>query len=212
LLFALATLGFNMTNLTILGGAVGVGIGFGLQAIFNNFAAGLILLLERPIKVGDTIRIGTELGEVKELGLRATVIETFDNAEIVVPNAELVTTQVTNWTLRKRQVRVKLPVGVAYGSKVDKVLNILEECASSNPLVLSSPKPNAVFLAFGANSLDFELRCFVPDIDNRIIVQSELNSAIVEAFADEGIEIPFPQSDIHLRSITPTFKKVFNEI
>jgi potassium efflux system protein len=211
LLFALSTLGFNMTNLTILGGALGVGIGFGLQAIFSNFAAGIILLFERPIKVGDTIRIGTELGEIKELGLRATVIETFDNAEIVVPNSELVTTQVTNWTRRKRQVRVKVPVGVAYDSDIEKVLKILTDCAMDNPQVLSSPEPSAVLLAFGVNSLDFVLRCFVPDIDNQLKVQSELITAIHGAFADEGIEIPFPQSDLHLRSVTPTLQQMFYE-
>jgi small-conductance mechanosensitive channel len=139
------------------------------------------------------------------------VIETFDNAEIVVPNSELVTTQVTNWTRRKRQVRVKVPVGVAYDSDIKKVLEILTDCAMDNPQVLSSPKPSAVVLAFGDNSLDFVLRCFVSNIDDQLQVQSELITAIHGAFADEGIEIPFPQSDLHLRSVAPTLQQMFYE-
>jgi potassium efflux system protein len=201
LLLALGALGFNMTNLTILGGALGVGIGFGLQAIVNNFVSGLILLFERPVKVGDTIQIGEEIGEVKELGLRATVVQTFDLAEMVIPNGDLVTGMVTNWTLQARRVRVRVPVGVAYGSDVEQVLEILQKCGQEHPAVLDEPKPLTLFLGFGASSLDFELRVFIADMSERVGVRSELNCSINAAFAEAGIEIPFPQNDLHVRSI-----------
>lgn len=194
-------LGFELTQLTILGGALGVGIGFGLQAIVNNFASGLILLFERPIKVGDTVEIGNEFGEVKKLGLRATIVSTFDNAEIVIPNSDLITTPVTNWTLSGRQARVKVPVGVAYGSDIQKVLEILLTCAKEHPLVLTQPQPRALFLAFGASSLDFELRVWTPDFSDRRQLQSELNQEIESEFSLAGVEIPFPQADLHLRSV-----------
>ena len=197
----LNVLGFELKQLTILGGALGVGIGFGLQAIVNNFASGLILLFERPIKVGDTIQLGTDFGEVKKLGLRATIIQTFDNAEIVVPNSDLITSQVTNWTLAERKVRVRIPVGVAYGSDIQKVLDILLSCANGNPMVMSSPKPNAFFLAFGASSLDFELRVWIPEFLDNVQVKSDLNQEIESEFAANNIEIPFPQQDLHLRSV-----------
>ncbi len=200
-LMAMGAMGFSLTNLTILGGALGVGIGFGLQEIIKNFACGLILLFERPIKLGDTIEVGGELAEVKELGLRATVVETFDKAEIVLPNADLITGQVINWTLQERRVRVKVPVGVAYGSDVEQVLRILITCAEEHPLVLSTPPPRALFRSFGDSSLDFELRVFIPELNERIQVQSDLNQTIESEFSDAGIEIPFPQSDLHLRSV-----------
>ncbi|MEA3466778.1 MAG: mechanosensitive ion channel [Thermodesulfobacteriota bacterium] len=209
-LMALQALGFSLTNLTILGGALGVGIGFGLQAIINNFASGLILLFERPIKVGDTIQIGEELAEVKALGLRATILQTRDNAEIVVPNSDLITNQVTNWTLKERRIRIKVPVGVAYGSDVEKVLQILLNCAAERPEILDTPKPSALFLAFGASSLDFELRVFIPEFTDRRRVQSELNLDINREFADAGIEIPFPQRDLHLRSVDPKTAEIFS--
>ncbi len=194
-------LGFELTKLTILGGALGVGIGFGLQAIVNNFASGLILLFERPIKVGDTIEIGNEFGEVKKLGLRATLVSTFDNAEIVIPNSDLITAPVTNWTLSGRQARVKVPVGVAYGSDIQKVLEILMSCAKEHPQVLTTPQPQALFLAFGASSLDIELRVWTPDFSDRKQLHSELNQEIKDAFSLAGIEIPFPQTDLHVRSV-----------
>ena len=200
-LVMLRVLGFQLNQITLLGGALGVGIGFGLQAIVNNFASGLILLFERPIKVGDTIQIGTEWGEVKQLGLRATIIQTFDNAEIVVPNSDLVTGQVTNWTLADRRVRVKIPVGVAYGTDVNKVMEILISCGKANPMVLNTPKPNALFLAFGTSSLDFELRVWIPEFLDKMQVLSDLNQDIDNEFAMNNIEIPFPQSDLHLRSV-----------
>jgi small-conductance mechanosensitive channel len=197
----LRVLGFELKQLTLLGGALGVGIGFGLQAIVNNFASGLILLFERPIKVGDTIQIGTEMGEVKNLGLRATVIQTFDNAEIVVPNSDLITGQVTNFTLADRRIRVRIPVGVAYGTDVSKVLTILKSCADLNPMVLSTPAPTALFLAFGASSLDFELRVWIPEFLDGVTVKSDLNQAIETEFDLNNIEIPFLQTDLHIRSV-----------
>jgi len=200
-LIMLRVLGFQLNQLTLLGGALGVGIGFGLQAIVNNFASGLILLFERPIKVGDTIQIGDQWGEVKGLGLRATIIQTFDNAEIVIPNSDLITGQVTNWTLGDRRVRVKVPVGVAYGTDVSRVMEILTSCAEANPMVLNTPKPNALFLAFGASSLDFELRVWIPEFLDKTQVLSELNQDIDAEFSLNNIEIPFPQSDLHLRTV-----------
>ena len=197
----LRVLGFKLEQLTLLGGALGVGIGFGLQAIVNNFASGLILLFERPIKVGDTIQIGSEFGEVKELGLRATIIQTFDNAEIVIPNSDLVTGQVTNWTLANRKVRVRVPVGVAYGTDVNRVIEILLACAQANPMVLANPKPAAFFLAFGASSLDFELRAWVPEFLDKTQVLSDLNTDIESEFSLNNIEIPFPQTDLRLRFV-----------
>ncbi len=200
-LIMLRVLGFQLNQLTLLGGALGVGIGFGLQAIVNNFASGLILLFERPIKVGDTIQIGTEFGEVKNMGLRATVIQTFDNAEIVVPNSDLITGQVTNWTLAERKIRIRVAIGVAYGTEVAKVLEILLGCAKENPMVLDTPAPSAFFLAFGASSLDFELRVWTQDFLDKTQVLSNLNQDIESEFATNEIEIPFPQTDLHLRSV-----------
>lgn len=200
-LILLWALGFGLNQITILGGALGVGIGFGLQAIVNNFVSGLILLFERPIKVGDMIDIGEQVGEVKELGLRATTVQTFDNAEIVIPNSQLITGSVTNWTLAEKKIRVRVPVGVAYGSDIEAVLKILLACADANPIVLNTPKPIALFLAFGDSSLDFELRVWIPDFNDKMTVLSELNQDIESEFQTAGIEIPFPQTDLHLRSV-----------
>ncbi len=201
-LLTLRTLGFGLTNLTIIGGALGVGIGFGLQAIVNNFASGLILLFERPIKIGDTIQIDNDVAVVKRLGLRSTVVQTLDNAEIVIPNSDLVTHKVTNWTLANRLVRVRIPVSVAYGSDIDKVTQLLVTCAKENPKVLKHPEAQALFLGFGDSALNFELRVWISEfMDSTGEVQSELNSMISERFSKAGIEIPFPQTDLHLRSI-----------
>ena len=197
----LRVLGLELSKLALVGGALSVGIGFGLQAIVNNFASGLILLFERPLKVGDMVQVGTELGEVKKLGLRATVVRTFDNADIVIPNSDLITGRVTNWTLGDRHLRVKIPVGVAYGTDIAKVFEILLRCAENNPMVLNQPRPKALFLAFGASSLDFELRVWIGEFTDRRQVLSELNQEIESEFADAGIEIPFPQTDLHLRSV-----------
>jgi small-conductance mechanosensitive channel len=200
-IIALSVLGFDMKNITIIGGALGIGIGFGLQTIVSNFVSGLILLFERPLKVGDTIQLADQWGRVKHLGLRATVIETFDQAEVVVPNADLISGQVTNWTLADRRVRLSLPIGVAYGSDLALVMKTLTECARDHALVLADPEPRVIFSAFGASSLDFELRVWIADFDDRRTVQSDLLLATARRFRDLDIEIPFPQRDLHVRSV-----------
>lgn len=200
-LLVLGTLGFNFTNITIIGGALCVGIGFGLQAIVNNFVSGLILLFERPVRVGDCVEVGGLFAEVKKIGLRATTVQSFDGADIVLPNSDLVTNQVTNWTRTNRIVRLRIPVGVAYGSDVPLVMKIVLDCSQDNPAVLSSPKPQVLFRGFGDSSLDFEVRVFTPDIDYRLILQSELLQEIDQEFRNAGVEIPFPQRDLHLRSV-----------
>jgi len=199
-LLALATLGFELTNLTIIASALSVGVGFGLQTIVNNFVCGLILLFERPVKVGDIIQLGNDWATIRDIGLRATTIQTFDRADIVVPNSDLITNQVTNWTLADRNMRIILSIGVAYGSDVPLVLQTLQECARENPRVLQNPAPLIFFMGFGDSSLDFQVRVWIEDIDYMIIVRSELNQAIDGKFRERGIEIPFPQRDLHLRS------------
>lgn len=199
-LLALATLGFELTNLTIIASALSVGVGFGLQTIVNNFVCGLILLFERPVKVGDIIQLGNNWATIRDIGLRATTIQTFDRADIVVPNSDLITNQVTNWTLADRNMRIVLSIGVAYGSDVPLVLQTLQECTRENPRVLENPAPLIYFMGFGDSSLDFQVRVWIGDIDYMNIVRSELNQAIDGKFRERGIEIPFPQRDLHLRS------------
>ena len=199
-LVALSILGFDVTKLTIVLGALGVGIGFGLQGVVNNFVSGLILLFERPVRVGDTIELVGRWAEITRIGLRATTVQTFDQADVIIPNADLITNQVTNWTLSNRQVRLSIPVGVAYGSDVSLVMKALTECASANSMVARRPEPQVLFLSFGESSLDFELRVWVLDADHRLKVTSELHQEIDRSFREAKIEIAFPQRDLHLRS------------
>jgi small-conductance mechanosensitive channel len=202
LLAAISALGFEIGKITLMLSALGVGIGFGLQSIVNNFVSGLILLFERPVRVGDYIEIaGGKWAEIKHIGIRATTVLTFDRANQIIPNADLVSNQVTNWTLSNRQIRLILPVGVAYGSDVPLVMETLVNCADAVPNVASSPSPQVLFLSFGESTLDFELRLFVNDADNRLKVRSELNQEIDRRFREKGIEIAFPQRDLHLRSV-----------
>jgi small-conductance mechanosensitive channel len=204
LIFALSLLGVTPQNFVVLAGAFGIGIGFGLQNIVNNFVSGLILLFERPIKVGDMVMIDGEWALVRKIGLRSTTIETFDLSEIIVPNSDLISQKVINWTLSSEQSRVVVPVGVAYGSDVPLVLTILKECADRHPKVLDTPAPSIIFTAFGNSSLDFELRVWVADINMRLAVKSDLLLTIDEQFRLATVEIPFPQQDLHLRSIDST--------
>ncbi|HEB67367.1 MAG TPA: mechanosensitive ion channel family protein [Gammaproteobacteria bacterium] len=200
----LSVAGFEFQNLAIIAGALSVGIGFGLQNIVNNFISGLILLFERPIKTGDWIVVGDTEGYVKRIRIRSTQIQTFDRADVIVPNSELISSQVTNWMLKDERGRLRLSVGVAYGSDTDQVREILERIASEHPRVVtdgSLPKPRVLFRGFGDSSLDFELRAFIRNIDERLGVISDLNFAIDKAFREAGIEIPFPQRDIHVRDM-----------
>lgn len=202
LIIALSVAGVTFTNFAIIAGALSVGIGFGLQNIVNNFVSGLILLFERPIKNGDWIIVGSTEGYVKKISIRSTQIQTFDRADIIVPNSELVSTQVTNWMLHDRIGRIRIPVGVAYGSDTDLVRQTLHDVAEGHPLVIknSNSHPiNIFFLRFGESSLDFELRCFIEDIDGALRVKSDLHYAIDKAFRENRIQIPFPQRDIHIK-------------
>ena len=200
-LFALAALGLELTKITIIFGALGVGIGFGLQTIVNNFASGIIMLFERPVKVGDYIELNGQWAEVKKIGLRATVVQTFERSDIVVPNSNLISNQVINWTLSSRIVRLIIPVGVAYGSDIPLVLETLKACATSNPKLMKDPEPQVLFKSFGASSLDFELRIWIWNVDDRQVMNSELHQEIDRRFREANIEIAFPQSDLHLRSV-----------
>ena len=208
-LIAVSMAGLGLQNFSIIVGALGVGIGFGLQNIVNNFVSGLILLFERPVKVGDVINIDQDWGTITKIGLRSTIFETFDRSEIIVPNADLIAQKVTNWTFSSKIVRVVLPVGVAYGSPLEKVLEILSRAAKENPDVLSYPAPSPIFTGFGNSSIDFELRVWIHTIDDRLKVFSELGVQIDRMFREEGIEIPFPQRDLHLRSIDSNLQTLF---
>jgi small-conductance mechanosensitive channel len=200
---SLGVAGIEFSNLAIIAGALSVGIGFGLQNIVNNFVSGLILLIERPVKTGDWIVVGGTEGHVKRIRIRSTQIETFDRADVIVPNSELIASQVTNWMLRDTIGRARIPVAVAYGSDTQKVKEVLLKVASEHAEVIHhtpSMAPDVLFLAFGDSSLDFELRVYVRNIDKRLRVRSDLNFAIDATFREAGIEIPFPQRDLHVKN------------
>ncbi len=203
ILWALFVLGVNFKNIAIIAGALSVGIGFGLQNIVNNFVSGLILLFERPIRRGDWIVVGTTEGYVKDISIRSTVIETFDRADVIVPNSELISNQVTNWMLSSNIGRLKAAVGVAYGSDVPKVIEILKKIANNHPEVIYDHPDypiRVLFLNFGDSSLNFELRCFVKQVDNRLNIQSDINQSIDREFRKAGIEVPFPQRVVHMQN------------
>ncbi|WP_284448368.1 mechanosensitive ion channel domain-containing protein, partial [Pseudoxanthomonas mexicana] len=200
--FAVAAAGIDLSNFAIIAGALSVGIGFGLQNVVNNFVSGLILAFERPVQAGDAVQFGDMWGRVTRIGVRSSTVRTWSGAEVIVPNGDLISSQVTNWTLSDQQRRMEIPVGVAYGSDPHRVLDLLVGCARKNTRLLQSPEPNALFLGFGSSSLDFELRAWTDDFDNFLAIKSELTLAIHDALYAEGIEIPFPQQDLHLRTVS----------
>jgi len=202
-LAAMSMMGVPLENVTLLISALGVGIGFGLQTVVNNFVSGIILLVERPVRVGDRVQIDSLFGEVRQIGIRASRVRTFDGSDVIVPNSEFVSLQVTNWTLSDRKRRISLPVGVAYGTDPERVIEILLKIARDNPEILAFPEPEALFRGFGDSALDFELRVFTESFRGFMPVSSDLAVAINAAFRDEGIQIPFPQRDLHLRSSAP---------
>ena len=199
-LVAFAIAGVSFSRLMIVAGGLSVGIGLGLQGVVNNFVSGLILLFERPIKIGDWVEVSSGQGYVKHIGPRATEIETFDRASIIIPNADLVTSAVLNWFHKNRIGRVRVAVGVGYGSDPERVRDILLDCAAKNESVMTSPEPQVRWMDFGDSSLDFELRAYIGDYVNALTVRSDLRFAIFKALKDAGIELPFPQRDLHIRS------------
>ena len=202
LTFGCGTIGLGWSKVQWLVAAVGVGLGFGLQEIFANFISGLIILFERPIRVGDVITVGEISGKVTRIRMRATTIIDGDRKELIVPNKEFITGRVLNWTLSDQVNRIVINVGVAYGSNTEKVTELLLAAAQNHPAVLDDPAPQVSFQAFGASSLDFVLRCYLAGLDSRTAVIHELHMAIDRAFRAADIEIAFPQQDIHIRSLT----------
>jgi potassium-dependent mechanosensitive channel len=194
----LGIVGVDFTRVTVMAGALGVGIGFGLQGVVNNFVSGLILLFERPIHVGDNIEVGSLTGEVRRIGIRASTIRTRKGAEIIIPNAQLVTDKVTNWTLSDRLRRIDLPVGVNYGAVPKEVIEVLEKVARAHPRVLRNPAPHGLFVGFGDSSINFELRTWTDEFVDWSRIRSELAIAIHDAVQEAGWSFPFPQHEVRL--------------
>jgi small-conductance mechanosensitive channel len=197
-LLALGTIGLDLTKVTILAGAFGVGLGLGLQSIVNNFVSGLILLFERPIRVGDVVEVSGLLGEVSRIGTRASTVRTYQGADIIVPNAQLVTERVTNWTASDRRRRIDIPVGVDYRSAPEKVMQVLEGVARAHPEVSKQPAPQASFKAFGDSAINFELRAWINHFERSSAIQTELAVGIHAALREAGMTMPFPQREVRL--------------
>jgi small-conductance mechanosensitive channel len=199
ILFATAASGVELSNLTLVVSALGVGIGFGLQNIVNNFVSGLVLSFERPVREGDQITLGTTFGRVSQIGLRATRIRTFDGAEVIVPNANLISNELTNWTLSDRTRRIDITVGVDYGSDPAQVQALLLEAIKGQPSVVAYPAPTTVFRGFGSSSLDFSLLLWTSDVDQRLAVETEARTRVLAALRGAGVVIPFPQLDVRVK-------------
>jgi small-conductance mechanosensitive channel len=206
---AMGAVGFPVDRVTLLLSALGVGIGFGLQNVVNNFVSGVILLFERPIRVGDRVQLDEVFGDVSTIGIRASKMRTVDGADVIVPNGEFISARVTNWTYADRKRRFILPVGVAYGTQPRRVIELLGEVARSHPDVVPHPEPVVLFRGFGESSLDFEIRAFTEA--DWLAVMSDLAVAASEALEEAGITIPFPQRDLHLRNL-PALRDALKEV
>jgi small-conductance mechanosensitive channel len=199
---ALQNAGIDLSALTIFAGALGVGLGFGLQDIARNFVSGIIILIERPIQIGDRVEVGEVAGQVRQIRARSTTVVTNDNIMIIVPNAKFIEDSITNWSHDDPKVRFRIPVGVAYGSDVEKVRALLIEVAREHPQALADPAPVVFFSGFGESSLDFELGVWSDEMSYRPRrFRSDLNFAIEKKMREAGIEIPFPQRDVHIRTM-----------
>lgn len=201
LIIIFQTTGIDLSALGLLVGALGVGIGFGLQSITNNFISGVIILFERPIKVGDRVEIDDLAGNIIDISARATTIITNDNIVVIVPNSDFINKRVINWSHNNKEVRLNFPVGVSYKEDPEKIKKLLTEVANANPGILSSPKPYILFEGFGDSSLNFNVLVWTSEfIDRPKILRSELYYEIFAKFKEHNVEIPFPQRDIHLKS------------
>jgi small-conductance mechanosensitive channel len=200
LVIALAYLNVDLSEFNLMAGALGLGIGFGLQTVVSNFISGLILVFERPILPGDTVEVNNLFGKVKKIGIRACNISTYDGAEVVVPNNNLISNDLINWTLSDSIKRVEVLIGTAYGSDPNQVLKILKDCAVKFDYVLKDPEPSALFTGFGESSLDFRLLFWVP-FEIGLRAKSDVCVEIFNQFKTENIEIPFPQRDVHIKNL-----------
>jgi potassium efflux system protein len=197
-LVALGVLGLDLSKVSVLAGAFGVGIGFGLQDVVNNFVCGLILLFERPVHVGDTIEAGGLQGEVRRIGIRASTVRTYQGADIIVPNSQFITANVTNWTLSDQLRRIDLPVGVNYGAAPQQVIKLLETVALANKGILKDPPPRGLFMGYGDSSINFELRAWTDQFGNWGLIRSELATAVYDAVYAAGMSFPFPQREVRV--------------
>lgn len=201
LVIGLQSAGLDLSSLVVVGGALGIGVGFGLQTIASNFVSGLVLLVERPVKLGDRVEVDDTYGDVVKIAGRSTWIRTNDNVVIIVPNSEFIEKRVTNWTANDRRVRFSLPLGVSYGSDPEKVREVLLDVAVGHPDVLEDPGPEVLFVEFGDSSLNFWLRVWTTNqVQTPRRLKSELYFSIFKAFREHGIQIPFPQRDLHLKT------------
>jgi len=202
-LVAFQFVGIDLSGLAVIFGLLSVGIGFGLQNVTSNFVAGLILLFERPITVGDRVTVGDTDGDVESIKMRATVIRSRNNISIIVPNSEFIGSNVINWSHGDPKIRLDIDVGVSYSSDLDQVLRALREVAEEVPQVMKQPEPRVLFVSFGDSSWNLQLRAWIPSPKDHRFIRSEINCAIIRKFAEYDIEIPFPQRDLHLRSPLP---------
>jgi small-conductance mechanosensitive channel len=207
-LLAISAAGLDLSNLAIIAGALSVGVGFGMQTIVSNFVSGIILLIERPIKEGDWIEVSGFSGTVRKIAVRSTRIETFDRHDVIIPNADLIAGTVKNMTLSSQIGRMIVPLGISYGSDVERARSIMLQVALDHPGILAYPEPQVLFRNFGASSLDFELRCFLRDVGSELAIRSDLLFSLNAALADAGIEIPYAQSDVTIRNLDEIMAKL----
>jgi potassium efflux system protein len=195
-------LGGSWSQVQWLVAALSVGLGFGLQEIFANLVSGIILLFERPIRIGDTVTIGNVTGKVSRIQMRATTLMDIDHKDLIVPNKTFITSQLINWTLSDAMTRVVIPISIAYGSDVELAHKILTETVKSTPLVLAEPEPSVVMVGFGDSALNFSIRVFVSELSNHLPVTHDLHLRIEKALREHNIKIPFPQRDVYLHAVT----------
>ena len=193
LLIALSVMGVNLKSLGVLISALSIGLGFGLQHIVNNFISGILILFERPFRIGDWIVINGQEGIVRKINIRSTELETFDKAQIIIPNADIISGALTNWTLHDSMGRLTINVGVGYDSDLEKALKLAVETTKNDDRILSYPESSAIVTSFDDSSIGIQLRCYVGDISKRAIVKSDLIIRLKKTFSENGIEIPFPQ-------------------